>query len=184
MGASPTASKPDFLSHLGQPVVIQKIINDWFELIHSVAPLLCRAKFLKRLEAGDALVDREFCGLVISICAATVASLRRKSSTNYENVTVERCLEIIKENGLLEGERNFSLEWCQAKYNLASSLSAELGMDDLDGFRFMSEAVMGVKYLIYYKLPTADFCYQQLLKRLYWLIFAGLWQVQIHNQTP
>jgi hypothetical protein len=153
--------------------VVAQIIDDWFELIHSVAPLLHRGHFLGRLSNGDATTDKEFCGLVISICAATVGSLKRKSSTNYGTVTVERCLEIIKLNCLLEGKLDFSLEWCQAKYNMGTALLAERGMEDIEGFRIYSEAVMGVKFMIYYRLREMPFSSQQLLKRLYWLLFAG-----------
>ena len=94
---------------------------------------------------------------------------------NYGSVTTERCIAIIKRNGLLEKNQKFTLEWCQAKYNLATTILAERGMDNADGFRSMSDAVMGVKYLIYYELPGLPFVSQQLLKRLYWLIFAALW---------
>lgn len=172
---SPSEPVGNALEQLGPSSLIRQIIDDWFELIHSVAPILHRGQFLGRLENGDATRDLEFCGLVVSICAATTVSLKRRSSAQYGSITFERCLEIVKENKLLESKDNFSLEWCQAKYNLGCALGAEREIDDPSGFRFMSEAVMGVKYLLYYKLSTMSLVSQQLLKRLYWLIFAGLW---------
>lgn len=173
--ASPSEPVRDVLEQLGPFPLIRQIIDDWFELIHSVAPILHRAQFLSRLENGDATRDLEFCGLVVSICAATVVSLKRRSSAQYGSVTFERCIGVVKDNQLLESRVSFTLEWCQAKYNLGCALGASTGLDDALGFRFMSEAVMGVKYLLYYELPTMSLVAQQLLKRLYWLIFAGLW---------
>jgi hypothetical protein len=172
---SPCEQVGDILEHLGPFSLIRRIIDDWFELIHSVAPILHRGKFLERLGNGDASRDLEFCGLVVSLCAATVASLKRRSSAQYGSVTFERCLEVVKEYQLLESRDTFTLEWCQAKYNLGCALGAERGLDNPSCFRFMSEAVMGVKYLTYYELPTLCLVSQQLLKRLYWLVFAGLW---------
>jgi hypothetical protein len=84
-------------------------------------------------------------------------------------------MEVIKDNQLLDGDQKFTLEWCQAKYNLGATVGAEGGLDNPSAFRYMSEAVMGVKYLTYYDMPAFPLVSQQLLKRLYWLIFAGLW---------
>lgn len=179
---SPSEPPADILDQLGPPVLIRQIIDDWFELIHSVAPILYRSHFLKRLSNGDSRHDPEFCGLVISVCAATVVSLKRRSSSHYGAVTFDRCVEIISENRLLDSGQIFTLEWCQAKYNLGAARGGEKGLDDHPGFRFMSEAVMGVKYLIYYKLPNMTMLEQQLLKRLYWLIFAGLCSMEMFGR--
>jgi hypothetical protein len=48
-------------------------------------------------------------------------------------------------------------------------------MDDATSFAFMAEAVAGVKYLVYYELENMSFLSQQLLMRLYWLLFAAQW---------
>jgi hypothetical protein len=48
-------------------------------------------------------------------------------------------------------------------------------MDSPESFHLMFEAVAGVRYLIYYGRPQLPFPTQQLLKRLYWLLFAGQW---------
>lgn len=86
---------------------------------------------------------------------------------------------MVKENQLLESKAIFTLEWCQAKYNFGCALGAEMGLDNQMGFRFMSDAVMGIKYLVYYELPQMSLVDQQLLKRLYWLVFVGLWFVKL-----
>jgi hypothetical protein len=140
-----------------------------------VAPILHRASFLKRLANGDATQDYEFLDLVASICAATIASLRRKSSTYYDIVTVERCVEVIEQNREYQPNKAFTLEWCQTKYNMASALFSERGMDNPSSFLLLSEATAGVKFLLYHQLEHMTFMSQQLLKRLYWLIFAGQW---------
>jgi hypothetical protein len=165
----------DILEQLGPFSLIKQIIDDWFELIHSVAPILHRGQFLGRLESGATLRDLEFCGLVVSVCAATVVSLKRRSYAQYGSVTLERCLKVVKDNRLLEGKDTFTLEWCQAKYNFCSATAAERGVDDPSGIRFMSEAATGVKYLIYYEISEMPILSQQLLKRLYWMLFAALW---------
>lgn len=129
---------------------------------------------MERLERGDADTDPTFCGLVISLCAATVASLRRICSANYGMITVEKCLEMVKQHDLLASRGSFSLEWCQAKYELGATTGAERGLDDVVYFRHLSEATMGIRYLIHHELATMDLISQQELKRLYWLMFCGV----------
>jgi hypothetical protein len=170
---SPTTSSS--FDQLGPSAIIEQIIHDWFELVHSVCPILHRASFLKRLTDGDVARDSGFSALVTSVCAAAIGSLKRKSATYYGIITVQRCLRIIEQIGFGRVNQKFSLEWCQTKYNLAVAISSEVGMDDADSFRFMGEAVTGVKYLVYYELENMTFLSQQLLKRLYWLLFAAQW---------
>src|SRR5450432_1192273 len=83
------------LGHLGPSAMIEQIVHDWFELIHSVCPILHRASFLKRLTDGDAAHDPGFSALLASVCAAAIASLKRKSSTYYGIITVQRCFGVI-----------------------------------------------------------------------------------------
>jgi hypothetical protein len=71
--------------------------------------------------------------------------------------------------------QQFTLEWCQMKYNLSVAFFSERGMDSPESFHLMFEAVAGVRYLIYYGRLQLPFPTQQLLKRLYWLLFAGQW---------
>jgi hypothetical protein len=172
---SASASNPSPVEQLGPFAIVEQIVHDWFELVHSVCPILHRASFLQRLTDIDAAHDPAFSALVVSVCAAAIASLKRKSSTYYGIITVQRCLRVVEEIGLSRPDPKFNLEWCQTKYNLAVALSAEAGMDNANSFAFMAEAVAGVKYLVYYELENMTFLSQQLLKRLYWLLFAAQW---------
>jgi hypothetical protein len=156
--------------------VIEQIVHSWFEQIHSVAPFLHRRAFLTRLRSTEATQDGTFAALVVSLCAATIASLRRKSSQDYGTlVNPERCWEVIDEMNMHQmPRRHFTLEWCQMKYNL--SVSNHL-INDAQCFTSMSEAVIGIKYLIHYEMPNMTSASQELLKRLYWLVFAAGWYV-------
>jgi hypothetical protein len=134
------------LEELGPFPVVMHIIDDWFEAIHSVAPILHRRRFLRRLSNGDAETDPEFCGLVVSLCAATVTSLRRKCSATYGTITAERCLSVMKRHHLLGNDGAFTLEWCQAKYNIGATISAERDLDDPEGFRYLCEVCQSTSY--------------------------------------
>lgn len=134
---------------------------------------------MHRLKAGEAASDRTFCALVVSVCAATVATLRR---ADYHPVTVEGCLDFIEDHHLLDhGIRKpaYSLDWCIAMYNIGTSASSmnENGLGDMGSFHGMSEAAAGARFLAYYRMADLDMSEQQLLKRLFWLIFAAYWYV-------
>ncbi|KAK1625511.1 hypothetical protein BDP81DRAFT_397788 [Colletotrichum phormii] len=155
--------------------LVQRMLHDWFEKVHALAPVLHRRRFLHRLKTGEANTDRTFCALVVSVCAATVATLRR---ADYSPVTVERCLDFIEEQHLLDhGLRKpvYSLDWCVAMYNIGTSASSmnEDGLGDMGSFHGMSEAAAGARFLAYYRMADLDMSEQQLLKRLFWLIFAA-----------
>ncbi|KAF4781817.1 hypothetical protein HER10_EVM0003651 [Colletotrichum scovillei] len=155
--------------------LIQRMLHDWFEKVHALAPVLHRRRFLHRLKAGETNSDRTFCALVVSVCAATVATLRR---ADYSPVTVELCLDFIEEQHLLDhGLRKpvYSLDWCVAMYNIGTSASSmnEDGLGDMGSFHGMSEAAAGARFLAYYRMADLDMSEQQLLKRLFWLIFAA-----------
>ncbi|KAL3419464.1 hypothetical protein PVAG01_09686 [Phlyctema vagabunda] len=175
-------NNPFRLSGLGPPHVIEHIIDDWFELIYSVCPMLHHGTFTTRLSRGDADIDLEFASVVVAVCAATIASLRQNS--DYGEITVSKCLDEIEriESQLGGSRRMFSLEWCQMKYNLGVAVLTERGADDELAFRFLSESVMGVKYLIYHRMRDMSYMDQQLLKRLYWLVFAGLCTMDLHGR--
>ena len=151
------------------------MVHDWFDLIHSVCPIFHRGIFLGRLASGEANQDGIFAALVISVCAAVSASLKRKSTNDYGNITAQRCLDCIEQIELHTGRFPFSLESCQIKYHLSLALGTEKAMDDANSFRFLAESVAGVKYLVYYQMQDMDTVSQQLLKRLYWLLFVALW---------
>ena len=150
-------------------------MHDWFDLIHSVSPLFHRGIFLSRLASGEANQDGIFAAMVISVCAAVIASLKRKSTHDYGSVTAQRCLDAIEQIEMHTGRFPFSLESCQIQYHLYIALGTEKSLDDVESFRFLGESVTGVKYLVYYQMQDMDTVSQQLLKRLYWLLFVGLW---------
>lgn len=153
--------------------VVEQILNRWFDLIHALAPIFHRGVFMTRFHSREAVQDGLFAALVVSVCAATVSSLRRKSHKDYGSLTPERCWEVAQELSSQHLPVIYSLDWCQMKYNLASSHSSTT--DTTQHFRYISEAAAGVKYLIHYQMSDMPTLEQQLLKRLYWLIFAAGW---------
>ncbi|GKT83866.1 hypothetical protein Ct61P_01716 [Colletotrichum tofieldiae] len=121
------------------------MLGDWFEKVHALAPVLHRRRLMYRLKTGEANTDRTFCALVVSVCAATVATLRR---ADYSPVTVERCIDFIEEHHLLDHglrQPSYSLDWCIAMYNIGTSASSmnENGLGDMGSFHGMSEAAAG-----------------------------------------
>lgn len=62
-------------------------------------------------------------------------------------------------------------------YNIGVSIGAmaEDGLSDTWCFHALSEAAAGVRYMMYYHLQQLDQVEQQLLRRLFWLLFAGSW---------
>ncbi|KAK1464089.1 hypothetical protein CMEL01_12850 [Colletotrichum melonis] len=174
----------DRLALFASEDLVQRMLHDWFEKVHALAPVLHRRRFLHRLKAGEANTDRTFCALVVSVCAATVATLRR---ADYSPVTVERCLDFIEEQHLLDhGLRKpvYSLDWCVAMYNIGTSASSmnEDGLGDMGSFHGMSEAAAGARFLAYYRMADLDMSEQQLLKRLFWLIFAAYCSADIFGR--
>ncbi|KAJ4373199.1 hypothetical protein N0V83_003492 [Neocucurbitaria cava] len=111
---------------------IHQIINDWFDWIHPVAPILHRN-----------LADH----------------LALWSSAS--KITLERTLTL---------------------YNLSSAVHHEYGIDSSLTHRFSGEASVGVKYLLHQELDEMPFVDQQILKRLYWLVFAGQCTCDMHGR--
>lgn len=163
------------LEQLADADTVKRILDDWFDLIHSVCPIHHHANFFKRLADDDASHDPEFAAVVIAVCAATVSSLPRKAALDYPQVTIERCLDVIAQNELLGDSRRISLGFCQAKYHLSTSVLSEQGADAAFNFRLLGEAATAIRYLTFYDLAGMPALQQQLTKRLYWLIFAGFW---------
>ncbi|GJC80419.1 hypothetical protein ColLi_03257 [Colletotrichum liriopes] len=160
------------------------MLGDWFEKVHALAPVLHRRRLMYRLKTGEANTDRTFCALVVSVCAATVATLRR---ADYSPVTVERCIDFIEEHHLLDHglrQPSYSLDWCIAMYNIGTSASSmnENGLGDMGSFHGMSEAAAGTRFLAYYRMADLDMSQQQLLKRLFWLIFAAYCSADIFGR--
>lgn len=110
--------------------------------------------------------------LVSSICAATIASLRRRRSL-YQNLTVESCLAFAERLGVWSPGATITVERSIAVYNFGSALHHEHGIDSPISHRLMTEAAMSVKFLIHQSIDAMSFMDAQLLKRLYWLIYAG-----------
>ncbi|GKT54597.1 LOW QUALITY PROTEIN: C6 zinc finger domain containing protein [Colletotrichum tofieldiae] len=166
--------------------LVHRMLGDWFEKVHALAPVLHRRRLMYRLKTGEANTDRTFCALVVSVCAATVATLRR---ADYSPVTVERCIDFIEEHHLLDHglrQPSYSLDWCIAMYNIGTSASSmnENGLGDMGSFHGMSEAAAGTRFLAYYRMADLDMSQQQLLKRLFWLIFAAYWYAKPHRTNP
>ncbi|KAK2000961.1 glycoside hydrolase [Colletotrichum falcatum] len=174
----------DRLSLFAPGRLVRRMLDDWFEKVHALAPVLHRRRFMHRLGTGEANTDRTFCALVVTVCAATAATLRR---ADYGPVTVEWCLDFIEEQNLLDhGLRRpaYSLDWCIAMYNIGTSASSlnEDGLGDMGSFHGMSEAAAGVRFLVYYRMADLDMSEQQLLKRLFWLLFAAYCSADIFGK--
>ncbi|RDW75431.1 hypothetical protein BP6252_06573 [Coleophoma cylindrospora] len=176
--ASPVPVPLSGIHRLAPSYVVEQIIHSWFDLIHSVAPIFHRGIFLTRLASGEADQDGVFAALVVSVCAATISSLRRKSYKDYGTLTPERCWDVAEEIIHQRRKEPFTLEWCQMKYNLGSS---QYITEDDQHFRNLCEAAAGVKFLIHYRMASMPLVSQQLLKRLYWLIFAAGCSSDLHG---
>ncbi|WKT43894.1 hypothetical protein QSH57_008747 [Fusarium oxysporum f. sp. vasinfectum] len=163
-----------------------RLLGDWFNVIHPLAPILLRRRFLQRLQQGVADVDAEFCGLVISVCAATKATLPRG---DYGPVTVDYCVDFLDAHGLLKSQftrGSFSMDRCIALYNIGTAMSAttKSGLSSMRAYHALSEAAAGARYLAYYRIHEHDEAEQQLLRRLIWLLFASACSADIFGRLP
>lgn len=161
------------LERLGPKHLLRHILDDWFENIHAIAPILLRRQFLKRFDSSEAETNLVFCGLVVSIICATCATLRRRSFSDYGGVTAERCYEIVELDGLLPSDGPYSLDWCVAKYNLSASSNAVSTLPLAQANRYTTDAQLGVNHLLHHGVGQLSFVDGQLLKRLYWLLVVG-----------
>ncbi|KAI8670338.1 hypothetical protein NCS55_00779600 [Fusarium keratoplasticum] len=172
---TPSVLRSHWLSAFATDAVISRLLNDWFDKIHPLAPILLRRRFLRRLHNREADGDAMFCGLVISVCAATKATFPRGE---YGSVTVEHCVEFLDTHGLLKSQfaqGSFCLDWCIAMYNMGMAIGAvsELGPSNMRAYHALNEAATGARYLAYYCMHELDEAEQQLLRRLFWLLFAA-----------
>ena len=177
--STPTSPTTLGLEALAEFATIEHVLSDWFELVHPVAPIVHRDTFLRQLRDAEVSHSPGFVNLVFSLCAATVATLRRRSSA-YGLITVERCYELARQNEMAQAQTsdplsNITLEWCQTKYNFAVSLSPVRGIDSPVPQMLMAEATTGTGYLLHYAADSQPFLIRELLRRLYWLCFAGQW---------
>ncbi|KAJ4245506.1 hypothetical protein NW762_014015 [Fusarium torreyae] len=175
-----------WLSMFAPEAIIMRLLGDWFDVIHPLAPILLRRRFMRRLHQGEADLNAEFCGLVISVCSATKATLPRG---DYGPVTVDYCVEFLDTHGLLQSHfarDSFSLERCIAMYNVGTSMSAttKSGLASMRTYHALSEAAAGARYLAYYRIHEHDEAEQQLLRRLVWLLFASACSADIFGRLP
>lgn len=176
----PASVSSGWLSSFAPPEIISQILDDWFDRIHPVAPVLLRRHFMHRLESREADTNPEFCALVVSVCAAARATL---PGENYGLVEISTCAEYIDKYRLLTQSHirsSYSLDWCITMYNLGSAFysSSKPGLIDIRSYHSLSEAASGVRYLLYYHQHEMDNLENQILRRLFWLIFAGSWYVR------
>ena len=163
--------------------ILQHIIDDWFDWIHPVAPILHRSHFMRRFDGGAGL-DRErsasFFLLVASISAATVTSLRRRRD-RYGTVTVDTCLELAENLKLWSSTSRVTLGRTLTLYNFSSAVHHEYGIDSPLAHRLSGESSISVLYLGQ-QLDQMSFMEQQILKRVYWLIYAGQCTSDMHGR--
>lgn len=159
-------------------------MTDWFDWIHPVAPIMHRSLFLQRVaqcQGSDIHSSASFFLLVTSVCAATVASLRRRRSF-YGELTVEHCIALAERFRLWSPNSIITLERTLTLYNLSSAVQHEYGTDSALPHRIMAETAISLKYLIYHELDQMSFMDQQILKRVYWLVFAGQCTCDMHGR--
>lgn len=169
-----TTDEPQKLAQLAPIFLIRQVIDDWFELVHPVAPILHRRTFLEQLE--DTLRhDDEFVCLVVSVCAATVTTLRRKTLEYASTITVEKCYEMTRKIDRKLESPTINITRCQIKYNLAVAVGSENGMDNLDSQMLLIEATAMIGRIIHYEMQALSLRDKELAKRLYWLCFAAQW---------
>ena len=176
---TPTPSTGHWLSLFAPEPIISRLYGDWFNEIHPLAPIHLRRQFLRRFQQGEADTDADFCGLVISLCAATKATLPRR---DYGPVTVDYCVNFLDTHGLLKsqfGRDCYTIDRCIALYHIGTAMSATSpsGLSSMRAYQALSEAAAGTRYLVYYRLQEYDEAQRQLLRRLMWLLFASAWYV-------
>ncbi|CEL07033.1 hypothetical protein ASPCAL10199 [Aspergillus calidoustus] len=178
-----SSSEPDILALLAPLSLIKTVLNDWFTHIHPLAPILHRKTFLARVHAHthahpadqphkNKTSARLFTGLVISILAATCATLRRKSFAEYHPVTLERCKHFIITYDLLPYDGPYCLDWCIAKYNLGTAATAYGNMSDPWIWRVLGESMTGVMWLVAFRAEAMEVADQEVLKRLCCLLIV------------
>lgn len=172
------------LDLIARPEVLHRIIDDWLNWIHPVAPILHRGHFMRRMY-GDGDRERDssasFVLLVASVCAATVASLRRRREL-YGTVTVEGCLDVAEQLKLWSMASITTLDRALTIYNFSSAVHHEHGIDSSLNHRLYGEASTSVAYLLHQHFDQMTFMEQQILKRLYWLIYAGQCTMEMHGR--
>lgn len=172
------------LSLIAPPKVLEQIIDDWFTFIHPLAPVFLRAQINEKIQASFRDMQGapdSFLILVASICAATCASLPRRRH-NHGAVTVESCLELTDRFNFWGTARSITLERALTVYNFTCALNGMHGLDAASAYRLTGESSVCVKYLIQHELHRMSFDDQQVLKRLYWLVFVAQCTGEMHGR--
>ncbi|KAM0275144.1 hypothetical protein ACHAQH_007518 [Verticillium albo-atrum] len=176
--ASPTSVSGghDFHGLCSRSLVLT-ILTDWSRFVWPLASLLHRKQFLHRVLQHEDETNPTFCALILSTCAVTVTTLRRRSFHKYRGVTVERCVGIIDQEKMLQRPAVYTLDWCISCYNVASSLHALDGFAELRVYQAIKDAMAGVQWLLFCDSAreTRSLHDQEMLKRLYWLM--SMWQL-------
>lgn len=163
--------------------VVEQIIDDWFKFIHPVAPLFRRAQITEMIQASyrDVAPEASRFLLVASICAATCASLPRRRH-NHGAVTVESCLELTDRLKFWSTASPITLDRALTVYNFQCAVACVQGIDAPLTSRLCGESSVGVKHLVQNELDCMTFGDQQVLKRLYWLVFAAQCTWEMHGR--
>jgi hypothetical protein len=97
-------------------------------------------------------------------------------------VTVDGCLELAEQFKLFSFSSITTLERALALYNFSCAVQYEHGIDSPLTHRLLADSSISVKYLFHYEIGRMAFTDQQLLKRLYWLIYAGQCTSDMHGR--
>lgn len=158
------------LSDLGQDCLARQAIDDWFQSIHPLIPVLHRRRFLSRLQDGEMDNNPAFLAMVISIVAVTSASLSHKGVPVHDTVLPLRCARLINEYDLLNPD-TCTIDWCVAHYNLAWALVCHLGLPDWRVFRTIKSCMTGVQWFLLYNREKSGYD-TEIAKRLYSLLIS------------
>lgn len=172
--SSPITQDTSNFHGLGSRSLILTVLTDWARFVYPLAPLLHKKRFLRRILHLEDTENPTFGALVLSTCAVTVSTLRRRSFYNYPSVTVDKCIAIIDQEHMLPFV-SYTLEWYITSYNVASALNALYGLDDVRVYKALNDAMAGAQWLLFHYKETRSLADQEMLKRLYW--FLGMWQL-------
>jgi hypothetical protein len=96
---------------------------------------------------------------------------------DYGPLTPQRCVQFVDEHQLLYRRLagpDYTLDWCVAMYNIGASIGSydEAGISGTRCFHALSSAAAGVRFMLHDYIQD-NLVEQQLLKRLFWLLFAS-----------
>ena len=153
-------------------------MDDWFEFIHPLIPLLHRRRVLSRIQDGEMNHNPIFLALVISVVAVTSSSLGQRNSPQDDMKTPLRCAQLIEENDLLKSEI-CTVDWCIAHYNIAYALVGHLRLPNWKIFRSVKHCMAGVQWFLFYNTGEKTPYDEEISKRLYSLL--TIWDLCVTN---